>query len=198
MGETQGRTEEEVVGVGALAADAKELEEVPELAVDVAADLRMGRVWRGERVCAGAGEQGGRTDGDGRVDPLDVGLLDEDLAGLEAEVLDLLFRDGLAVGASCVSQLVGAGARCARCRTTGTEGGGGGGETDQFLSCSIWLREGMAGQRWQVTMSSRRTHRSRLEAMVGASRRGGERRGREPEMAATASSPLDHSYQPAC
>jgi len=36
------RTEEEVVGVGALAADAEELEEVPELAMDVAADLRAG------------------------------------------------------------------------------------------------------------------------------------------------------------
>lgn len=36
------------------------------------------------------------TDGDGRVDPLDVCLLDEDLSGLEAEVLDLLFGYRLA------------------------------------------------------------------------------------------------------
>lgn len=37
-----------------------------------------------------------KTDCDGRIDDLDVRLLDEDLARLEAELLDLLLRDGLA------------------------------------------------------------------------------------------------------
>lgn len=37
-----------------------------------------------------------KTDRDGRIDDLDVRLLDEDLARLEAELLDLLLRDGLA------------------------------------------------------------------------------------------------------
>ena len=36
------------------------------------------------------------TDGDGRVDPLDVCLLDEDLSRFEAEVLDLLLGYRLA------------------------------------------------------------------------------------------------------
>ena len=38
----------------------------------------------------------GGTDRHGRVDPLHIRLLDEDLAGLETELLDLLFRDRLA------------------------------------------------------------------------------------------------------
>lgn len=37
-----------------------------------------------------------KTNRDGGVDNLDVRLLDEDLARLEAELLDLLLRDGLA------------------------------------------------------------------------------------------------------
>lgn len=37
-----------------------------------------------------------KTDRDGRIDDLDVRLFDEDLARLEAELLDLLLRDGLA------------------------------------------------------------------------------------------------------
>lgn len=37
-----------------------------------------------------------KTDRDGRIDDLDVRLLDEDLARLETELLDLLLRDGLA------------------------------------------------------------------------------------------------------
>lgn len=39
-----------------------------------------------------------KTDGNGRVNGLDIALLDEDLAGFEAEALYLLFGDGLASG----------------------------------------------------------------------------------------------------
>lgn len=42
LNERETRTEEEVVCVGTLTADAEQLEEVKELAVDVAADLREG------------------------------------------------------------------------------------------------------------------------------------------------------------
>lgn len=95
------------------------------------------------------------TNGDGRVDPLDVCLLDEDLARLQTEFLDLLFGYGLAacVHNSCVS---GSCASCPR-REEGTH---------QFLSCSIWLRVG-AGQGklelLRVILARARTHRSRLD-----------------------------------
>lgn len=90
------RTQEEVVGLGALPADPKQLEQVPELAMDVSTDLRATDLCQLLRRNASGR---GQTDGDGRVDPLDVCLLDEDLARFETELLDLLFGYGLAAGA---------------------------------------------------------------------------------------------------
>ena len=49
------------------------------------------------------------TDGDGRVDPLDVCLLDEDLSRFEAEVLDLLFGYRLAASSVQLDQQSGVG-----------------------------------------------------------------------------------------
>jgi hypothetical protein len=122
------RTQEEVVGLGALPADPKQLEQVPELAMDVSTDLCATDLCQLLRRNASGR---GQTDGDGRVDPLDVCLLDEDLARLETEFLDLLFGYRLAASVHdvCVS---GSCASCPR-REEGTH---------QFLSCSIWLRVG--------------------------------------------------------
>ena len=78
-------TEEEVVGLGREAAVLEQAEEVVVLAVDVAADL------------------------DGRLEFEEDGLVDEDLAGLGAEELDLklLQLDLLAgpVAADCASSV---------------------------------------------------------------------------------------------
>lgn len=156
-------TEEEVVGVGAFAADPKQLEEVPELAMDVAADL-VG-VWNVSVQLSSRGRQSKRGGGacrDGRVDPLDVCLLDEDFASLEAEVLDLLFRDGLAV---CVCRKSGVRVSRARCRR-GVEGRG----RRRRRTNSSAARSG-CGLGEQGVSSSRviqgeaRAHRSRLEAI---------------------------------
>lgn len=63
---------EEVVRVGDVAADAEELHQVVELAVDVAAYCH------------------------GRVDGHDVAFFDEELAGFVAELADVVFGDGAA------------------------------------------------------------------------------------------------------
>lgn len=80
-GERAGRTQEEVVGVGTHPPDLEQLEEVPELSVDVSAYLN----WiGGVSLPLLRQEQLSRAHSHGRVDPLNVRLLNENLPRLEA------------------------------------------------------------------------------------------------------------------
>lgn len=83
VGGKQQRTHEDVICFRAVTANLKELHEVEELAVDVAADLMSAPA---ESV----------AHSDGAVDVLDVALIHEDLLCLEAEFLDACLRDDLA------------------------------------------------------------------------------------------------------
>jgi len=88
-----GRTHEQVVGVRDVAADAEELHEVVELAVDVAAYLGVHVISSRGRE-RGEGAVGGSSAyRHGRVDANHVALFDQQLARLVAQLAHLVLGD---------------------------------------------------------------------------------------------------------